>query len=74
MSVGDHKFVKMKEQDTVVLSSTPIPETGNDAAVGNMVDDLCVTMFTSLGTKLVSLMGLVHCTFLAMPVSKNMVI
>lgn len=40
MSVGDHKFVKMKEQDTVVLSSTPIPETGNDAAVGNMVDDL----------------------------------
>ncbi len=30
----------MKEQDTVVLSSTPIPETGNDALIGNMVDDL----------------------------------
>ncbi|HET9174570.1 MAG TPA: ribonuclease J [Candidatus Saccharimonadales bacterium] len=40
MAAGDHKHVKMKEQDTVVLSSTPIPETGNDALIGNMVDDL----------------------------------
>lgn len=40
MSLGDHKFVKLKAQDSVILSSTPIPETGNDAAVGNMVDDL----------------------------------
>jgi ribonuclease J len=40
MSKGDHKFVKLKEQDSVILSSTPIPETGNDASVGNMVDDL----------------------------------
>lgn len=40
MSTGEHKHIKLKEQDTVVLSSTPIPETGNDAAVGNMVDDL----------------------------------
>ena len=40
MSSGDHKHVKLKEQDTVVLSSTPIPETGNDALIGGMVDDL----------------------------------
>jgi ribonuclease J len=40
MSTGDHRHIKMKEQDTVILSSTPIPETGNDANIGNMVDDL----------------------------------
>jgi ribonuclease J len=40
MANGDHKHVKMKEQDTVILSSTPIPESGNDAKVGLMVDDL----------------------------------
>ncbi len=40
MATGDHKHIKLKEQDTVVLSSTPIPESGNDALVGNMVDDL----------------------------------
>lgn len=40
MSMGDHKHVSLKEQDTVILSSTPIPETGNDALIGTMVDDL----------------------------------
>jgi ribonuclease J len=40
MSTGDHRHVKLKEQDTVVLSSTPIPESGNDALIGNMVDEL----------------------------------
>lgn len=40
MATGDHKHVKLKEQDTVVLSSTPIPESGNDAHIGRMVDDL----------------------------------
>lgn len=40
MSMGDHKHVALKEQDTVILSSTPIPETGNDALIGAMVDDL----------------------------------
>ncbi|HET9850340.1 MAG TPA: ribonuclease J [Candidatus Saccharimonadales bacterium] len=40
MSMGDHKHVSLKEQDTVILSSTPIPETGNDALIGVMVDDL----------------------------------
>ncbi len=40
MSTGDHRHIKMKEQDTVILSSTPIPETGNDALIGSMVDDL----------------------------------
>jgi ribonuclease J len=39
MSMGDHKHVSLKEQDTVILSSTPIPETGNDALIGDMVDD-----------------------------------
>ena len=40
MSTGEHKHVKLKAQDTVVLSSTPIPESGNDALIGEMVDDL----------------------------------
>ncbi|OGL30738.1 hypothetical protein A3F37_03920 [Candidatus Saccharibacteria bacterium RIFCSPHIGHO2_12_FULL_41_12] len=38
MSNGEHQHVKLKEQDTVVLSSTPIPESGNDALIGDMVD------------------------------------
>jgi ribonuclease J len=40
MSNGEHKYVKLKEQDTVILSSTPIPMSGNDAKVRSMVDDL----------------------------------
>lgn len=40
MANGEHRHVKMKEQDTVVLSSTPIPETGNDALIGTMIDEL----------------------------------
>lgn len=40
MAAGDHKHIKLKPQDTVVLSSTPIPESGNDALIGNMVDDM----------------------------------
>lgn len=40
MASGDHAHVKLKGQDTVILSSTPIPETGNDALIGKMVDDL----------------------------------
>ncbi len=40
MSLGDHKHVKLKEQDTVILSSTPIPYTGNDALIRSMVDEL----------------------------------
>jgi ribonuclease J len=40
MSTGDHKHIKLKEQDTVILSSSPIPESGNDKLIGDMVDDL----------------------------------
>lgn len=40
MSNGEHRHVKLKEQDTVVLSSTPIPESGNDSLIGQMVDGL----------------------------------
>ncbi len=40
MSNGEHKHVKLKAQDTVILSSTPIPYSGNDAKVRTMVDDL----------------------------------
>ena len=40
MSTGDHRHIKMKPQDTVILSSTPIPYTGNDANIRTMVDDL----------------------------------
>jgi ribonuclease J len=40
MSNGEHRHVKLKEQDTVVLSSTPIPYSGNDAHIRVMVDGL----------------------------------
>lgn len=40
MSNGEHKHIKLKDQDTVVLSSTPIPYSGNDADIRTMVDDL----------------------------------
>ncbi len=40
MSTGDHRHIKLKEQDTVILSSTPIPYSGNDALIRSMVDDL----------------------------------
>ena len=40
MANGEHKYIKLKEQDTVVLSSTPIPESGNDGLIGQMVDDM----------------------------------
>ncbi len=40
MSTGEHKHIKLKESDTVVLSSTPIPYTGNDASIRSMVDEL----------------------------------
>jgi len=40
MASGDHKHIKLKEQDTVILSSSPIPESGNDALIGVMVDGL----------------------------------
>ena len=40
MASGEHSHVKMKAQDTVILSSTPIPESGNDSLIGAMVDDL----------------------------------
>jgi ribonuclease J len=40
MANGEHRHVKLKEQDTVILSSTPIPESGNDALIGVMVDNL----------------------------------
>jgi ribonuclease J len=40
MASGDHKHIKLKSQDTVILSSTPIPESGNDALIGDMVDNL----------------------------------
>lgn len=40
MASGDHKHIKLKEQDTVVLSSSPIPYSGNDAKIRSMVDGL----------------------------------
>ncbi|MDQ3123576.1 MAG: ribonuclease J, partial [bacterium] len=40
MASGEHRHIKLKEQDTVVLSSSPIPESGNDKLVGSMVDGL----------------------------------
>lgn len=40
MASGDHKHVKLKAQDTVILSATPIPESGNDRLISGMVDNL----------------------------------
>ena len=40
MSIGDHKYIKLKPQDTVILSSTPIPDSGNDRLITKMVDEL----------------------------------
>lgn len=40
MSNGEHRHIKLKEQDTVILSSSPIPYSGNDAKIRSMVDDL----------------------------------
>lgn len=40
MASGEHRHIKLKEQDTVILSSSPIPESGNDALIGTMVDGL----------------------------------
>jgi len=40
MASGEHKHIKLKAQDTIVLSGTPIPETGNDKLIGDMVDNL----------------------------------
>ncbi len=40
MSGGEHKHVKLKAQDSVVLASNPIPFSGNDALIRAMVDDL----------------------------------
>src|SRR3990167_4307068 len=40
MAMGDHQHVQLKEQDTVILSSTAIPYTGNDSMIRAMVDDL----------------------------------
>lgn len=40
MATGEHRHVKLKEQDTVILSSSPIPESGNDSLIGTMVDGL----------------------------------
>lgn len=38
MSMADHKYIALKEQDTVVLSSTTIP--GNEEFVSTMVNNL----------------------------------
>lgn len=38
MGIGDHKFVKLKAQDTVIISSTTIP--GNDEQISTMVNNL----------------------------------
>jgi ribonuclease J len=40
MSNGEHRHIKLKEQDTVILSSTPIPYSGNDSNIRVMVDDM----------------------------------
>lgn len=38
MSAGEHKQIQIKQGDTIILSSSPVP--GNERAVGSMMDDL----------------------------------
>lgn len=48
MSVGEHKHIKLKEGDTVVISSNPIP--GNEVSYAQISNDLAergVTLFRS---------------------------
>ena len=40
MATGEHHDIKLRPGDTVILSSTPIPESGNDRSIGDMVNDL----------------------------------
>lgn len=40
MAIGEHRDIKLKEGDTAIISATPIPESGNDKLIGEMVDDL----------------------------------
>ena len=73
MANGEHRHIKLKEQDTVILSSTPIPESGNDALIGQMVDDLTknhVHVFEHRNHEL-DKVGPLHSTFLAMPARMN---
>lgn len=39
MSTGDHKHVRLEARDTVILSGSPIPYSGNDALIRSMVDE-----------------------------------
>ncbi len=38
MSLGEHRFMKIKKGDTVILSSSPIP--GNEKSIYDMIDNL----------------------------------
>ena len=38
MARGEHAQVRVRKGDTIVLSSSPIPNTGNDRAVYNMIN------------------------------------
>ena len=40
MSTGDHRHINMNSMNRVILSSTPIPNTGNDGKIRAMVDEL----------------------------------
>ena len=40
MANGEHRHIKLHEGDTVILASNPIPESGNDALIGQMVDNM----------------------------------
>ena len=72
MAGGEHRHIKLKEQDTVILSSTPIPESGNDALIGQMVDGLTKKASTSSRPATTNLTVSGRCTFLVTPVAMNM--
>ena len=48
MAEGEHRHIKLKEGDTVVVSSTPIP--GNEVRYQEIGNDLIRRSVTLLGT------------------------
>ena len=60
MASGDHKFIKLKPTDTVILSASPIP--GNEKAVALVVDGLMRegTRVYQQGTREIDAHGVLH--------------
>lgn len=61
MSVGEHKHIKLKEGDTVIISSNPIP--GNEVSYAQISNDLAEKGVSLYRSPSHELDGCGHCTF-----------